>query len=562
MRKFKWKIDPLLLIVVGVGIVTLLLKCRIAYPIQWIGDTDEAAYIDMADNLIHGKGLSNDFIQYSYFLSRLKYSEITQPEAHYAPLYSLLITPFFLMLGKSAFAAKLPAMIIGSLFLPVSLYLLTERLSRSRVASLAAGLSAMFFPVIFSRSLLPDDDVPFVFLIVLSCFLIIEAQDSPKFFYPAGIFIGLTYYAKGTGLWLIPAYLVFCLISGGLGILRNRKMWICFAIIFFIMLPWFVRNTIHFRNPIFSTQQYAAGYIGYKGWEEGTYSLYWGEAMPSLLSKFRQAGIGKVWEKSLEHYGYYLSRALAHYMSIPAILGLLLFMASCLYLPLNRLLMKKRHEAGKTHRVSEFLKPWHNRDLHALWLVSFFLMTFLAVCWSPIDRLALPFVMMGMAIGWTTCHIAAKQIFARAEHSYIIVPCLIVLLMIPVVSLSAAGVYGDYREGGFPYGEDFQSWMETGTWIKENLPGSVTMFREPGQLHFYSEEKGVQIPLADLDKIIKVMKFYKVTYIIPHVNMRPTMRPLVEGKIPGLKLVYDQGLKIYEIQYDLLPPAFVDGPNP
>jgi hypothetical protein len=62
----------------------------------------------------------------------------------------------------------------------------------------------------------------------------------------------------------------------------------------------------------------------------------------------------------------------------------------------------------------------------------------------------------------------------------------------------------------------------------------------------------VQIPLAELDQIIKVMKFYGVTHIIPKVNMRPALKPLVEGKVPGFKLIYDDGLDIYEIQYECL----------
>ncbi len=79
------------------------------------------------------------------------------------------------------------------------------------------------------------------------------------------------------------------------------------------------------------------------------------------------------------------------------------------------------------------------------------------------------------------------------------------------------------------------------------------MFREPAQLHFYSEEKTIQVPLAELDQIITVMKYYGVTHIIPKVNMRPALRPLVEGKIPGFKLIHDQGLEIYQIDYTLLP---------
>jgi hypothetical protein len=216
--------------------------------------------------------------------------------------------------------------------------------------------------------------------------------------------------------------------------------------------------------------------------------------------------------------------------------------------------MEEHSKMNKSHgAISNFLMSWHKKDIHALWLVHFVLMTFVAVCWTPIQRLAFPFVLMNMTIGWKTYYLAATQVFKRTKHSGIIVSCLIVLLMFPILFKSASQVYHDYRDADFPYGEDGRSWMESGKWIKENAPGSITMTREPGQLHFYSEEKAVQIPRAELDKIIKVMKFYQVTHIIPRVDIRPALRPLVEGKIPGLKLVYEGRFKIYEIQYDLLP---------
>jgi len=569
----KWKIDYFFVAIIIIGIATFAFKCKITYPIKWLGDTDEACIAEMADNFIHGKGLSNDYIQYSYFFSPLQYPEITQPDAHYPPLYSLLTTPFFLVMGKSAFAAKLPAMLIASIFLPIFLYLLTKRLSSSRIAGLAAALGIIVFPNIFEHSLIPDDDGLFPFMVLASCFFIIKTQDSPKYFYPAGAFIGLTYYAKGTGLWIIPAYLIFFVILSGFKVLRNRKIWYCFAIAFLVMSLWFIRNTVHFRNPIFSTQQYAAGYIGYKGWEEGTYSLYWDEERPTLFSKFKEAGAKEVWENNKDFYKSYLwwsfidideswgefeaGNFCTYYTGIPAIVGLSLFGLSCLYFLLNHLFpraLEGKPRLSKIHRaMSDFLTPWHNRDFHVLWLVSFVLMTFIAICWSPIRRLAFPFVLINMAIGWTTYYVAAKQIFQWTKYSSIIASGLIILLMFPILFRSAGEIYDDYKDADFPYGEDGQSWMEAGNWLKENAPGSITMTREPGQLHFYSEEKGVQIPLAELDKIIKVMKFYKVTHIIPRVDIRSALKPLVEGEIPGLKLVFDGGFKIYEIQYDLLP---------
>ena len=579
MRNIRRKIDPFLVAVLVIGIAIFAFKCKITYPIKWLGGSgDSAAYPGMAENFIRGKGLSIDYIQYSYFFAKMEYPEVTHPEAHYAPLYSLMIAPFFLTLGRNAFAAKMPAMLIASIFLPLFLYLLTKRLSRSRIAGFVAALSIAVFPAIFSYSLIPDDDAIFHFIVLACCFFIIKAQDSPKYYYPAGVFIGLSYYAKGSGLWVVPIYLVFCVIWGGLKILRNRKMWVCFAIAFLVMLPWFIRNTIHFHNPVFSTQQYAAGYIGYKDWEEGTYSLYWDKDMPSLFSKFKEAGFGKVWEKSWEAFMAHLwwafvdmeeswgefeaDHVYSYLPGIPAIIGLFLFFLSCLYFLFSRSSpgeIEQENEGDKKRWVDSFFMPWHNRELHVLWLVELSMIMLVSVTWEPMKRLMFPFIAINMAIGWTTYSIGIRQIFKWTRYSDIIATCLILLLAFPVIYVSVGEIYDDYEDDDFPYAEGGQSWMETGRWVKENIPDAIIMFREPAQLHFYTEGKVVQIPLAELDQIIKVMKFYKVTHIIPKNNMRPALRPLVEGKVPGFKLIYDDELEIYEIEYQYLDQYLGNG---
>ena len=80
----------------------------------------------------------------------------------------------------------------------------------------------MVFPEIFEHSLIPDDDGIFHCVLIASCFFIIRAIDNSNYFYPAGILIGLSYYAKGNALILIPVYGLFCLIRGGAKILDNH----------------------------------------------------------------------------------------------------------------------------------------------------------------------------------------------------------------------------------------------------------------------------------------------------------------------------------------------------
>jgi len=59
----KWKkTDPFLVAIIIVGIATFAFKCKITYPIKWVGNTNSAIFAEMADSFVHGKGLSNNFI--------------------------------------------------------------------------------------------------------------------------------------------------------------------------------------------------------------------------------------------------------------------------------------------------------------------------------------------------------------------------------------------------------------------------------------------------------------------------------------------------------------------
>ena len=74
-----------------------------------------------------------------------------------------------------------------------------------------------------------------------------------------------------------------------------RPFIIGISLAFLVITPWWIRNLIHFGSPTFSTQQFAAaGYnIGYIRWKEGTYTLYFGQDLPSFSTKAKRWGISQ-----------------------------------------------------------------------------------------------------------------------------------------------------------------------------------------------------------------------------------------------------------------------------
>ncbi|MFQ6040922.1 MAG: ArnT family glycosyltransferase [Candidatus Poribacteria bacterium] len=575
------KIDYYIIFILLVGLAVFVLKCLIVYPIQYVGHADASGYAEMADSLIHGRGLAVDYISF-YFL---KYPRIVRPEDHWPPLYSFFIAPFFLIMGKTAFAAKLPSLIISSLLFPIVGYFLGQKLSKSRITGLTAALTILFYPNFFTHSLYCLSDITFAFMVSLTVLFAIKGVDDGRYFYPMGVCLALAYYAKGSSLALIPAFVIFYLIchsSNGSqdvaqsntwrNVIKDNKFLRGLGLTFLVLLPWFIRNTIHFHNPIFSTQQFCAGYIGYQPWETGTYSLYWGENLPSFLTKFRY-GVGTVAQNTLKFFKQYLWWAFidigkstgkfkqrdfyTYITGIPAALGLIMLFISSLYalfVKAVRRFSTVRYGISPFLQICSFLTDaaketayGQNRYLHIVWLVILFHFLFLSLCWDTIERLTFPASSLVIVTGWVIYHTILKNIFNWSKYSKQIVAILLIVGMMPVVWYSGEAIYRTWQTSGYPYREGGQEWMDAGRWLKTNAPGSVTMTRNPWELHFYSEQKAIQIPLAGLDKVIEVAKFYGATHLIPF-DGRPALQPWINGEREGLKLVYDKGLKIYEIR--------------
>ena len=136
------RIDLCIWIILASGVLVLSLKCLMVYPVSHIGHNDAIGYAEMADSLIHGRGLEVDYVSFHF----IKYPNVRRPEDHWPPLYSFLIVPFYLIFGKVAIAFKLPSIIILSIFLPLATYSLGRKLSGNKWVGLASGLTVMLYP--------------------------------------------------------------------------------------------------------------------------------------------------------------------------------------------------------------------------------------------------------------------------------------------------------------------------------------------------------------------------------------------------------------------------------
>ena len=132
---------------------------------------------------------------------------------------------------------------------------------------------------------------------------------------------------------------------------------------------------------------------------------------------------------------------------------------------------------------------------------------------------------------------------------------LVCCLALIVFAISAESIYRAYNRGVYPYHDSAWDCIDMGRWLRENAsPDSITMTEFPWDLHFYSEQRAIQIPRASLEETIEVMRFYRPDYLLlitQRIAYKPSLIPLVTGQLPGLELVYsNREMELYRIRYD------------
>ena len=65
-------------LIIIIGILVLCLKCVIVYSVIHIGHNDAIGYAEMADSIIHGRGLGVDYVSFHFY----KYAGLPRPEDH------------------------------------------------------------------------------------------------------------------------------------------------------------------------------------------------------------------------------------------------------------------------------------------------------------------------------------------------------------------------------------------------------------------------------------------------------------------------------------------------
>ncbi len=276
----------------ALGLYMTAYKLEIVRDVRFVGHADAAAYAEMGRSLVAGRGfqirhVSTFFIPYN--------PDIERHEDHWPPFMGMAIAPAFRMWGVDSWSAKFPAILFGSVGLPIAVALLGMAFSGKAYVGLICGLIMMSRLDLFTASLTTLCDVAIAMLLAFFLAAVLGARKRPWLHLAGGCAAALAYYAKGSMLVLIPLYPLIALTACGRKALAQKWTYAGMLVASLCILPWLLTNWAHYGHPLHSTQNFVSGYIGFGSWERNFYYPYWGENLPKTSDRWREHG-ERYWE--------------------------------------------------------------------------------------------------------------------------------------------------------------------------------------------------------------------------------------------------------------------------
>lgn len=234
------------------------LRIGTALPLQQAGYMDAAYTMHVAENLARGRGFVEDVL----------WNYLDQPQGlphpsnlYWMPLPSILVAPFFIVLGSSYRAAQIPFILLSSL-LPLFAFYLSKRLYGRDDYAWATALFAAFSGFYLVYWVSPDNFVPFALFGSLCLYAIARGIETYKihWFFAAGVLAGLAHLSRADGVvFLAVAPLALFLRRNARTMLSPQAFTVhrlpftvhfslstvyCLLGYLLIMTPWFLRNYV------------------------------------------------------------------------------------------------------------------------------------------------------------------------------------------------------------------------------------------------------------------------------------------------------------------------------
>lgn len=183
-------------------------------------------------------------------------------QANQHPLYLLLLS-----LIASRDISFFPKAKLLTLAIGVVAFIFTFLTARKLFGEMVGMLSAillLFNQLFMSYTTIVASESLLALFFILSWLFIAKGFENNKYFTYAGVFSGLAYLAKGSGLLLVPSFGLSSLLVYRLKVLKNKYFWSYFLFFFLSSFPLIVRNIVVYRNPFYNINNYVMWFDYYE----------------------------------------------------------------------------------------------------------------------------------------------------------------------------------------------------------------------------------------------------------------------------------------------------------
>ncbi len=255
-------------------------------------------------------------------------------QANQHPLYLILLS-----LVASRDISFFPKAKLVTLTIGLVTFIFTFLTARKLFGEMAGMLSAIFLlfnQLFMSYTTIVASESLLALFFLLSWLSIAKGFENNKYFIYAGIFSGLAYLTKGSGLLLVPSFGLSSLLVYRLKVLKNKYFWSYFLFFFLSSFPLIVRNIVVYRNPFYNINNYLMWFDYY---EQVFIPGIW-QNPPTLLTYLQSHSLASIYGRFI--YGIrgearlFIS-SLSSYSAVPlheitGIVTMLLFIAGLYYL--------------------------------------------------------------------------------------------------------------------------------------------------------------------------------------------------------------------------------------
>ena len=216
---------------------------------------DTAAFLQVALFIKENGGVSN----FLHLCMSGEYKADVQK-----PLYPLLLATF--ASKELVFFAKAQVLsLVMGLLVVVAFFHICRDFYGDDVAYLGAGGLALNGTYLHISSHVQCETTLILFML-LSLYCMMKGSANKRYWMVAGVFGGLAYLTKGTGLVLIPVFVIATLLSLGPKVMKMTHFWMFFVSFFLVTSPLIARNMMLYGEPFYEGANHHALWLD--SWEE------------------------------------------------------------------------------------------------------------------------------------------------------------------------------------------------------------------------------------------------------------------------------------------------------